>query len=226
MQIDYFTRDANGNDFVKKVSIKEFPVEAADYICPVCHRSMQEGCQVKKIVSSKFTDWAFLGAYVCKECSKLFSIYPYSYIADSDGIRLLNVRQLKNELCKPQKPPFRFCITTTQKKHLFYRSTLNDSSDYFAVNLETETIFTTPDRMRYLFNLIELLQTLGASKKAMQEGEISFVVLQKTGFSVLDVLQNELKTSREIQIPLFCGQKRDITEEEALCYLNSQLTMS
>ena len=223
MELRYETRDGEGDTIIKNVIIKEFPVERAEYICPICHRDMWDGCKVKRIVSSNFTDWAFVGEYVCKECSRLFSLYPYSYIADPDGIRLLNIRQLRDELCKPQKTPFRFCITTTQKKHLFYRSVLNVSSRYFAVNLETETIYTTVKRMEYLFGLVELLQTLGASKKAMQDGEIPFTVLQKTGFSALVILQNEIKQSREIQIPLFCGQKRNIAEGDALCCLNSIL---
>ena len=38
MELDYFTRDGKGNDFVKKVAIKEFPIESVDFECPVCHR--------------------------------------------------------------------------------------------------------------------------------------------------------------------------------------------
>ena len=92
--------------------------------------------------------------------------------------------------------------------------------------MEAETIYTTPERMKWLFDFVELLQTLGASKKAMQEGEIAFQVLQKVGFKALDLLHQELKESREIQIPLFCGQKREMTEEEAKCSLISLLTTS
>lgn len=224
MEIEYFTRDTEGNDFVKKVNIKEFPIENTNFACPICNKIQHKGCKIKNIVSSKFTDWAYVGDYICPECSKLFSLYPYSYIVDSNEVRLLNVRQLRDELCRKQKTPFRFVISTTQKKHLFYRSAVNYNNDKIAVNLETETIYTSPERMIFLFGFIENLITLGASKKAMQNGEIPFNIVQKigieTGLEAINVLTDELKNSREIQIPLFCGQKLNIREEDAICNLD------
>lgn len=224
MELEYFTRDAKGNDFIKKVAIKEFPVENIEFVCPICKQAKRNGCKIKKIVSSKFTDWAYVGDYICPECSKLFSLYPYSYIVNPDEIKLLNVRQLRDELCRKQKTPFRFVISTTQKKHLFYRSAVNYNNDKIAVNLETETIYTSPERMIFLFGFIENLITLGASKKAMQNGEVPFNIVQKigieTGLEAINVLTDELKNSREIQIPLFCGQKLNILEEDAICNLD------
>lgn len=224
MELRYETRDGKGTEIVKMVQVKEYPVEAVEYTCPICRKLKQEGIQIKKIVSSNFTDWAYVGEHVCTECSKLFSLYFYSYIVDPDGIRLLNVRQLRDELCKRQTPPFRFIITTSQKKHLFYRSVINNNSDRFAVNLETETIYTTNERMRYLFDFVETLISLGASKAAMSDGEISFAVLSKVGIKALLTLQQELKASREILIPLYCGQKREKTEDELICDMTFLLT--
>lgn len=221
--IPYRTRDGDGNDIVKNVKIKTFNPVAVEFMCPVCKRECHSGARVKDIVSSNFTDWALVGDYVCPECSELFSLYFYNYIVDPDGIRLLNVRELRDRLIKRQKPPFLFVITTTQKKHLFYRSAWNYGSDRFAVNLETETIYTTPERMEMLFDFVECLQTLGCSKDRLKSGEIPFTVLQKVGKQALDLLRHELKGSREIQIPLYCGQKREIKEEEALCCINSTL---
>ncbi len=224
MELRYETRDGKGNDFVKMVKIKEYPTENVEFDCPICKKSNSQGVKAKKIISSNFTDYAYIGDYICPECTKLFSLYFYNYIVDPDGIRLINVRQLKDELCKRQNPPFRFIITTSQKKHLFYKSEVDYSSDRFAVNLETEVIYTTPERMTELFEFVENLVTLGASKKAMQNGEISFAVLQKTGLKALEYLQTELKKSREIQIPLYCGQKLEKTEEDCLCSLDLLLS--
>lgn len=74
--------------------------------------------------------------------------------------------------------------------------------------------------MKKLFEFVEILQTLGASKAGMTDGDIPFSVLQKTGFKPLEILRYELLKSREIQIPLYCGQKMSMTEEEALCSLD------
>lgn len=224
MELKYETRDGKGNEIVKMVKIKEYPVETVEFVCPICKKNETNGVKAKKIISSNFTDYAFIGEYICPECTKLFSLYFYNYIVDPCGIRLVNVRQLKDELCKRQNPPFRFIITTSQKKHLFYRSEVNYNPDRFAVNLETEVIYTTPDRMKQLFGFVESLITLGASKTALSNGEIPFAVMQKLGFSlgekVLSILNSELQKSREIQIPLYCGQKLEKTEEECLCSLD------
>lgn len=223
MELEYETRDENGNDFVKKVPIKEYPTENVDFKCRICGKDCKKGTKIKKIVSADFTDWAFVGDYVCVECSRLFSLRFYSYIVNPDGIKLINIRQMKDELLKEQKTPFRFIITTSKKKQLFYKSVLNENNRYFAVNLETEQIFTTHERMKILFGFVENLLALGAGKKAMADGEIPFGVIQKTGYRPLRFLSDELKR-REIQIPLFCGQKPDITEEQALCNLDLILT--
>lgn len=225
MKLRYETRDGKGNDITKEIPIKEFPVIEKEFICPTCQKESKKGCITKKIVSSNFTDHAFIGDMVCEKCARLFSLFPYSYIEYDDEVRLFNVRQLKNELCKKQKTPFRFCISTSQKKHLFYRSKINYDSKTFAVNLEMETIYTTVNRMKYLFAFIENLLALGAGKKEMQKGQIPFLILMKTGFIPQEILLKELKTSREIQIPLFCGQKPNIKEEDAICNLDSLLKM-
>ncbi len=223
--IQYHTRDGKGNDILKEVKIKQFPVHEVEFDCPICKTHAESGIRTKDIVSSNFTDWAYVGDYVCQRCADLFSLYFYNYIVDPDGIRLVNIRELRDQLTTPQKTPFLFIISTSQKKHLFYRARWNHDNKRFAVNLETETIYTTSNRMCVLFDFVECLQSIGCSKEAMKRGEIPFQVLQKVGFRPLWWLKKELDTSREIQIPLYCGQKREITEEEAICCINSILTV-
>lgn len=222
--LKYNTRDGQGNDIVADVKIKKYKEHQVDFVCPICRTVSQRGCRIKDIVSSSFTDWAYVGEYVCPSCADLFSLYFYSYLVDGTGIKILNVREIRDQLCTPQKPPFLFCITTSRKKHLFYRAKWNSRSDAFAVNLETETIYTTPERMRELFDLVECLQTLGASKTRLKDGDIPYQVLNLFGKALSDKLLGELKKSREIQIPLYCGQKRAISEEEAICAINSIVT--
>lgn len=71
--IPYFTRDGKGNDFVKEVKIKQFPNTEMDLDCPICKRHVSAGVRTKDIVSSNFTDWAYVGEYVCPDCADLFS---------------------------------------------------------------------------------------------------------------------------------------------------------
>lgn len=222
----YETRDGKGNDIVREIPIKEFKTHATDCTCDICGGTMAEGVHLKDAVSSKFTDWAaFPSGVVCPVCAELFSVYPYSYIySPKNGIQLMNVRQIRDRLTdlSSVSTPFMVALSTSQKKHLFYCSVLNSSTDRFAVNLETETIFTTCDRQRRLFDFVENLQGAGCSKEQLKAGEIRFDVLGVIGFDALHYLRYELEKSREIQIPLFCGQKRN-EKEEAICNLVSIL---
>ena len=223
MEIEYSTRDGKGNDIIKMVNIKEFPSIDVEFDCPVCKRHCKSGHVTKKCVSANFTDWAYLGEYICSDCSRLLSMYFYNYSVENGEIHIFNVREVKQNIMRHHKTPFRFIITKSAKKHLFYRSYENTGDDNFAVQLEDETIFTNRNRMEKLFTFVESMQALGQGKEQMKGGEIRFDILQKVGMDALTYLNHELKISREIQIPLFVGQKQEITEEEAICNITSIL---
>lgn len=225
MTLNYFTRDGKGNDFIKKVEIKQFPVESAEFECPVCHKLVTDGVRTKKAVSANFTDWQRVGERICVPCSRLLSLYFYNYSVEDNAIKLFNVREVYENIMREHKPPFKFVITKSQKKHLFYLAVENLSDDMFAIQLETETIFTDRNRMKQLFDFVECLQTLGVTKTMMAEGKLPMnVMLEPFGVQAYQFLKRELTNSREIQIPLYCGQKRNIIEEEARCCLTLTLT--
>lgn len=223
--IQYLTRDGAGNDIVKEIEIKLQPPETHDFVCKICGKESHEGVPTKKVVSANFTDWEYVGDYICTDCQPLFSMCFYNYVCDPEGIHPLNVRQLRDVLTAPPQTPFLFVITTSQKKHLFYHAKWNYSAKRFAVNLEQETIYTTPERMRELFDFVECLQTLGNSKKSLSDGMVTYDTYTKLGHKALDKLRRELAESREIQIPLYCGQKREISEESAVWFIISILTV-
>lgn len=226
MELDYFTRDGKGNDFVKKVAIKEFPIESVDFECPVCHRHCTTGSCTKKCVSSNFTDWEFVGKYICVDCSKLLSLYFYNYIVENGKISLFNVREVYDTIMRDHDTPFKLIITKSQKKHLFYKAIENLQDTQFAIQLESETIFTNRERMKILFDFVECMQVLEVSKSMMLDGKLPMnVMFESFGVRAYQFLKHELTSSREIQIPLYCGQKRNISEEEAKCCLISILTM-
>lgn len=225
--LKYETRDGKGNDIIKYIPIKEFKIIECDCNCDICSKQITNGVKIKDAVSGHFTDWSYFeNGLICETCSQLFSIYPYSYIVSVGEIELINVRQIRDKIINSDtiKPPFMFCISTSQKKHLFYRARFNyNSGTPFAVNLETETIMTTVERQRILFNFVENLQTLGCTKEMLKRCILSKKIPLDIYTLVFCVLKKELQTSREIQIPLFCGQKRDTNEEETICNLISTL---
>lgn len=224
MEIMYNTRDGNGKDIVKAVKIKEFPIYPAEYTCTICGQAKTEGCRKKDVVSSSFTDHAYVGDMICPDCTRLFSLYFYSYIVERGEIKLFNVREARDVILREHLTPFKLIVTVSGKKHLFYRCPENLSDSLFAVQLENETIYTTHDRQRELFDFVECLMTIGAPKMALAEGRMPYSVLSRDfGADALAKLQEEIKTSREIQLPLYLGQKRNITEEEATCCITSIL---
>lgn len=224
MEIEYNTRDGKGNDILKMVKIKEFPLYHHDFTCQICGRECTDGHRKNDVVSGKFTDHDFVGDWICQDCSRLFSLYFYSYIVEDGKISIFNVREARDVIIRTHVTPFKLIVTKTGKKHLFYRCPENLNDDSFAIQLENETIFTTHERMRELFDFVECLITLGAPKTAMADGAIPYnIVCQPFGPDAIIRLRQEIKTSREIQIPLFLGQKREITEEEAKCCIISTL---
>lgn len=228
MELDYLTRDGKGNDILKKVKIKEFPLENVEFDCCVCKNHCDNGSRVKKCVSAKFTDWAYFGdrAYICPKCSRLLSLYFYNYSVENGEIHMFNVREIYENIMREHVVPFKFIVTKTQKKHLFYLAEENLSDDVFAIQLETETIFTNRKRMKQLFDFVECLQTLGVTKTTMLDGNLPMnIMLEPFGVRAYQFLKRELASSREIQIPLYCGQKRNIAEEEAKCCLTLTLKM-
>lgn len=216
MTIRYNTRDGDGKDIVKEVEIKQFPTNDVRFACPVCGKDQERGVRVRDAVSSNFTDWAYLGEYICEDCSRLFSLYFFCYEVSTNGIELFNVREARDKILSDHAPPFRLVITKSRKKHLFYKAAVNHDAERFSINLEEEQIQTSKERMKMLFDFVECLITIGQSKQQMAEGEMSFQTINKAGFEPLRMLKVELRRSREIQIPLFCGQPRDMTEEEAI----------
>lgn len=218
MNLKYNTRGADGNDITKEIAIKKYPSISVRFIC-MCGKECTEGIPVKKIVSSNFTEWGLVSEYVCEHCADLFSLYFNSYILNSDGIRLLNVREMAEEIQKPQKPSFKIIISVSQKKHLFYKAVYNDNPDRFIANLEEERISCDLDTLREQFLFVGSLQALGESKERLKTGEIRHDILIKTGHAALNYLQEQLKT-RQIQIPLHLSQKLNILSEDAICNLN------
>lgn len=85
--VSYRTRDESGNDIIKHVKIKQFREIDTEFDCPICKKHVFKGIQTKDIVSTSFTDWAYMDDYVCLDCADLFSLYFYNYITEQRCLR-------------------------------------------------------------------------------------------------------------------------------------------
>jgi|GEM_PF-3100333 len=226
MTLYYNTRDANGNDITKEVQISEPETMALDeQQCCFCGLPITQGVDIKKLVSGSFTDWRDLySGYSCRFCAVQTKLFKYSFIINGEKIRLFNIREMAKEILEPQEPPFKIVVSTSQKKHLFYKALTNHNPEIFTVNLEEEQIKTSLYELRELFAMVSALQALGNTKSNIKESELNTETHMQFGEPIIKWLEHIFK-NRPIQIPLFLSQKNEnIKKEDAICCINSILT--
>lgn len=213
---EYNTNKA-GEDVVVYVEPKKYASAPCDAVCAFCGRDITEGIPLKNVISGNFTDFQALKTsdFTCPECAQACSFFNYNFIADRNGLRLLNNQDLAREIQKEQQTPFVCVISTSKKKHLFYDAVVNNSSDNFICRFELENIPVNLEQMRRDFLFIGSLQALGEYKQSIEDGSLWIETIRKLGVEVLDFLNTCLKR-RSFFVPLFLSQKPDIDEETAI----------
>lgn len=213
----YNTRDGKGVDIIVEINPKERKPAEIVGKCSFCNKGINgEGYNLKKVVSANFTDYNLLSSdkYVCKECEFCTNLYKYTYASSPDGFKLLNVREACKEIQKPQKPPFIFVVSTSGKKHLFYKAVVNYNPNLFTANLEDEKIQVNLELLQEQFKVIQNLQALGESKMAIAENKLRHVTLTTFKQPLLVWLERQQKT-KQFKIVLHLAQKLDVDEETA-----------
>ncbi len=217
--ISYATVDANGNDIIKEVEFKTFKKTIKKFDCFFCGKSFNEGIEIKEAISDRFTDYAFVSApdsqYCCEGCSLGLSLIRFSYIIDSK-IRLIRQKKFGEALLKQKEKPFLVCISTSFKKHLFYKATVNYDLNNFYVNLENETILCNKEILKNDIDYISSLLNLGASLKSIYNSYIQNDIVNACGIKIYDYLEEALNR-RNFQVALYLAQRNEeIKKEEAI----------
>lgn len=217
--IFYATVDANGNDIVKEVEFKTFKKIIKKFDCFFCGKHFDEGIFIKDAISDRFTDFAFVSSansqYCCEGCSLALSLIRYNYIIDSK-IKLIRQKKYAEAILNQDETPFLACISTSFKKHLFYKATINYETENFFINLENETILCNKNILKNDLDYISNLLALGCSIKSLQNCYISTEILKIFSDKIYNYLKEAINR-RSFQIALYLAQRNEnIEKEEAI----------
>lgn len=114
-------------------------VEDVDTICLFTGKRISQGVHRKNVIKKTFTDHDYLkydSDYVGLEVAAtmanimpgskgLVSLRNYSFIANLDRLVLLSNQDVIDHIINPIEPPFVFCLTFSNKKHLAFKATTN-----------------------------------------------------------------------------------------------------
>lgn len=215
----YKTVDADNNEIVKEVEFKTFKKIIKKYDCFFCGKHYDEGISIKDAISDRFTEYNLVrkadSQYCCEGCSLALSLIRFNYIIDSK-IRLIRQKQFAEELLNQKEVPFFACISTSFKKHLFYKAIINYDLYNFYVNLENETILCNKDILKNDLNYISNLLALGCSIKSLSNCYISSDIVNTLSTKIYDYLQDAINR-RSFQVALYLAQRKEnIEKEEAI----------
>ncbi|PCG20839.1 hypothetical protein [Brachyspira sp. G79] len=221
--IIYKTVDSDNNVIDKKLDFKILKKIIKDFDCFFCGQHFNEGIELKEAISDRFTDYTLVKCpssnYICESCSLGLSLIRYNYIIDSK-IKLIRQKDFADMILKQNETPFIACISTSFKKHLFYKTIINYDLNNFYIQLENETILCNRKQLINDLGFISLLQSLNVSKKNIENGIINNDVVYLLGDSVYNYLEKALKR-RDFQIALYTAQNKNIEKEKAICLLKA-----
>jgi len=218
------------------------PVEDKDFQpnaggkCYLCGEEFSGGIPKGKLLKSTFTDHSFAKSpesdCVCAACAFAILTNPnrrqalrwFSFCA-ADTLTICNRWQLRSFLREPPDPPFVLAATVSQKKHIAIKSAISYSRERYLANLEDETIDVSRQAMIADMDLIESLMGLGFSKTNINEMNFSRKTdpaINPTAISEISGLIEQRKKDRTFALALYAAQEK--TQEDAICYMDLQLT--
>lgn len=123
-------------------------VECAD-ICKMCGKHLVQGVKQKDVIKkATFNDYQYLtrkSNFMCIECSALIGdiqfpcddkkrrLRSFSFIAELGSIKILKRDRLLEYIIDPPEPPFVFCITYSNKKHIAFKSQIQFDKKAYTV---------------------------------------------------------------------------------------------
>lgn len=125
-------------------------VEDVDTICLFTGQKITKGIHRKHVIKPTFTDLDYLkydSDYVSLDvAATMANILPgktcpvslrnYSFVSTEKELKLLKNRELLPYVISPPEPPFFFCISFNNKKHLAFKSQVNFSREKFLITTD------------------------------------------------------------------------------------------
>lgn len=125
-------------------------VEDVDTVCAFTGMPITKGIHKKYAIKDTFTDYDhlkyhsdYIGLDVASTMAEIIpgnkkdtSLRNYSFIANTFELKLLKNHDILHYIVNPLKPPFYFCISFNNKKHLAFKARLNYSENDYIVTTD------------------------------------------------------------------------------------------
>jgi len=164
--------------------------------------------EAKEIIkpSGTFTDYDILKTkHICSFCNSIYKDAKYRrscwILNNKDSIFFSKDKILENILNIKIKPPFKVFITTSYKKHGYYKTVWNYSLDNFQIRFDDLDIDFGKEKAIEILNIIETFYYNGFIKKEIESGKYNIKKLLTFGKDKW--LENERKIKLMRGTPLF-----------------------
>jgi hypothetical protein len=128
-------------------------------------------------VSEAFTNWdrlrepgSKLACPACAACLATPKLRWGSWVATTAGVRYLDRPAISEALFAPPEPPFVLYVTTSFKKHGFFKARLNLGRERFYVQFEELGVDFEPGRWMAAWEALWDLYSHGFSKRELLHG--------------------------------------------------------
>lgn len=177
-------------------------------ICTVTGNEINEGYELKKLLSGNFSDieslrfpskYASVDFAACikptlKTETGFTELRKYSFIASESAITLLRVENLLEWILKEKETPFVFCVGSLRaskaQKHTSFKADVNYSNDIYTVSSEIGNVLVDMQIVRKILPIIQSWYTVTEATKHK--------AMQLTYFSKDDIL-NECSSFMKIE---------------------------
>jgi len=193
------------SNYVTQIDCEKFLVP---FNCKICGRESNEGLNWKKVFSSNFTDFNYLRSEdnnVCKECSSALkdrnlagkNLRATSFLINAEEMQIIKNDTILNFIKNPIKTPFYFIYTFSQKKHIFFKSSINYSTDEFIISTDNGNINIKKEAFLKLYGVCKELYEAGFSKTDIQTGSYNKnAAIKNLGLERLLKLESQIVDSR------------------------------
>jgi hypothetical protein len=138
-----------------------------------------------------------------------------SHVFSSEGWVKPDRSEVRDLLISPPKPPFALVIASVGKKHVIFRSVVNQDRNIFFVNLDDHTISVNRSIFKLLLADFESSYSLGFSKDSLMTGNYNQAAVMSVGLPVWREVESKMSRWRSeypqlMQLAHFCGQKKEV----------------
>lgn len=142
-------------------------VDRVKTICSFTGKAIERGVKLKNVISSNFTDIAFIrydSGYCCVELAKCMapiskeskaSLRNYSFFATKSGIVLLNKDNLQEVVLSEKQTPFVLAVSYNGKKHISYKTSPQYDSDNFTVFTDVGEVYLRKTELLEILPIIK-----------------------------------------------------------------------